>query len=69
MNVEFSYNDDFIDYVANKAIELKSGARSLKTILDNILSDAMFEIFAEEYTKINLFVPINESKLYILSKK
>lgn len=69
MNIEFSYDNDFIDYVADKAFALNSGARSLKTIVDDTISSAMFRIFAGEYSAIKLTGPTNEKKPYVLTKK
>lgn len=69
MNIEFSYDNDFIDYVADKAFALNSGARSLKTIVDDTISSAMFRIFAGEYSAIKLTGPTNEKKTYVLTKK
>ena len=34
--------------VARRAIELKTGARGLRTILENLLLDAMYDIPSEE---------------------
>lgn len=69
MNIEFSYNEDFIDYIAEKALALNSGARSLKTVFDDTISSAMFRIFAGEYSAIHLTKPTNEERPYILTKK
>lgn len=69
MNIEFTYDEGFIDYIAEKAIALNSGARSLKTIFDDTISSAMFRIFAEEYSAINLTRPTDEKGAYILTKK
>lgn len=69
MNIEFSYDEDFIDYIAEKAVALKSGARSLKTVFDDTISSAMFRIFAGEYSAINLTKPTNEERPYVLTKK
>lgn len=68
MKIDFSYDDDFIDYIADKAIELNSGARSLKTVFDDIISSAMFRIFAGDYSSIHLVKPNENEKIYILSK-
>ena len=69
MNIEFTYEDDFIDYVAEKAVELNSGARSLKTVFDDIISGAMFRIFAGDYSSIHLEKPNEDEKPYVLTKK
>lgn len=69
MNIEFSYDEDFIDYIAEKAVALNSGARSLKTVFDDLISSAMFRIFAGEYSAINLTGPNNDERAYVLTKK
>lgn len=69
MKIEFTYDEDFLEYVATRAIELGSGARSLKTIFDEIISGAMFNIFAGEYSSIQLTKPGEDKKVYVLSKK
>lgn len=69
MNIEFTYEEDFIDYVAEKAVELNSGARSLKTVFDDMISSAMFRIFAGDYSKIHLSKPNEDEKPYVLTKK
>lgn len=57
MDIKFSFDDSFVDYVSEKAVALDSGARSLKTIVDNEISGAMFDIFAGNYSAINLSKP------------
>lgn len=69
MNIDFTYDDSFIEYVANEAINLQSGARSLKTIFDNLISSAMFRIFTGDYSKIQLTSPQSNEKPYVLTKK
>jgi len=69
MNIEFTYDDSFIDYIASKAVELNSGARSLKTIFDDEISSALFRVFAGDYSKITLTNPQINGKTYTLTKK
>ncbi len=70
MNIKFTYDDEFIEYIAERAIKLKSGARSLKTIFDDVISGAMFRIFAGDYSAIHLTNPkYEDGKAYVLTKK
>lgn len=69
MNIDFTYDDDFIDYIAAKAIALNSGARSLKTVFDDIISSAMFKIFDGDYSSIHLINPNESESPYVLTKK
>ncbi|MBO7187442.1 MAG: ATP-dependent Clp protease ATP-binding subunit ClpX [Clostridia bacterium] len=43
-NVELEITDGAVLAVAKKAIELKTGARGLRTILENLMLDTMYEI-------------------------
>lgn len=43
-NVKLSFKDDAVIEIANKAIAQKTGARGLRTILEDLLLDVMYEI-------------------------
>ncbi len=43
-NVELEITDGAVSAVAKKAIELKTGARGLRTILENLMIDTMYDI-------------------------
>jgi len=43
-NVELSFTDDALTAIAKKAIERKTGARGLRSILEAILLDTMFDL-------------------------
>ena len=43
-NVELEITDEAICAVANKAIELKTGARGLRTIFENLMIDTMYDL-------------------------
>ena len=43
-NVELEITDDAVSAVAKKAIELKTGARGLRTILENLMIDTMYDL-------------------------
>lgn len=42
--VKLDFTDDALDYVVEKAVEYKLGARGLRSIIETILTDAMFEM-------------------------
>lgn len=42
--VELKFDDDVLDYIVKKTIEYKLGARGLRSIVETIMNDAMFEI-------------------------
>jgi ATP-dependent Clp protease ATP-binding subunit ClpX len=43
-DVALSFTDDALEVIAKKAIERKTGARGLRSILENILLDTMFDL-------------------------
>ena len=47
-NVELSFTDEALKAIAGRAIERKTGARGLRSILEEVLLDTMFEIPALE---------------------
>lgn len=53
-NVMLSFTDDALSEVANRAIKRKTGARGLRSILDEIMLDSMFNIKEYKDKYINL---------------
>ena len=45
--VKLKFNDDVLDFIVEKTIEYKLGARGLRSIVEAIMNDAMFEIPSE----------------------
>ncbi|UZH56253.1 ATP-dependent Clp protease ATP-binding subunit ClpX [Salinimicrobium tongyeongense] len=43
-DIEFSITDEALDFIVEKAIEYKLGARGLRSLCEAILTDAMFEM-------------------------
>ena len=46
--VKLEFDDEAVEAIANKAIERKTGARGLRTIIEGIILDIMFEIPSDE---------------------
>jgi len=42
--IDLTVDDDVLDFLVEKALEYKLGARGLRSICENILTDAMFEL-------------------------
>lgn len=47
-NVELEFEDDALREIAKKAIERNTGARGLRSIVENIMMDTMYEVPSEE---------------------
>ena len=43
-NVKLSFTDGALEGIASKAVERKTGARGLRSIMENILLDTMFDL-------------------------
>ncbi|MCL2027614.1 MAG: ATP-dependent Clp protease ATP-binding subunit ClpX [Bacteroidales bacterium] len=54
-NIKLIFDDGALDFVVDKAIEFKLGARGLRSILEAIMTDAMFELPSDQ----------NSAKLHI----
>ncbi len=50
-DIELSFTRDALDYIVDKAIEFKLGARGLRSICEAIVNDAMFELPSEKNVK------------------
>jgi ATP-dependent Clp protease ATP-binding subunit ClpX len=53
-NVELSFTDEALDVIVDKAIEYKLGARGLRSIVESIMVDAMFEIPSQDAKKFEV---------------
>ena len=42
--VKLSFDDEVLDYIVDKAVEFRLGARGLRSICETIMTDAMFDI-------------------------
>ena len=49
--VKLSFTDDALAAVARRAVERKTGARGLRTILESVMLDVMYEIPSQENTR------------------
>ena len=50
-DIEISFDESALDYIVDKALEFKLGARGLRSICEAIMLDAMFELPSEEENK------------------
>ncbi|MEI6174264.1 MAG: ATP-dependent Clp protease ATP-binding subunit ClpX [Bacteroidota bacterium] len=50
-NIKVTFDDEALDFVVEKSIEFKLGARGLRSILEGVMTDAMFELPSKTSTK------------------
>ena len=47
-NVELEFTEKALEAIANKAIERKTGARGLRSIIEDVMTNIMFDIPSDE---------------------
>ena len=70
--VELEITDEAVSAVAKRAIDLKTGARGLRTIFENLMIDTMFDLPSDDNVEkviIDENVVINGEKPKIIRKK
>ena len=67
--IKLTIDGDVLDFIVDKAIEFKLGARGLRSILEAIMIDVMFDLPSEKNVKtLNIF-DITLIKLYYICKQ
>jgi len=61
--VELSFDGKVLDYIVDKAVEFKLGARGLRSICEAIMTDAMFEIPSGQVRKLQVKLPYARERL------
>src|ERR1044071_7137738 len=69
--IQLNVEDDVLDFMVEKAVEYKLGARGLRSICEGLLTDAMFELPSSKDTHFNLDIDyarrkFDKSKLSLL---
>lgn len=53
-DIELSFNDDVYEYIVDKAVEFKLGARGLRSIVETIMMDTMFSMPSSNENKLHV---------------
>ncbi|MFH6602316.1 ATP-dependent Clp protease ATP-binding subunit ClpX [Maribacter algicola] len=61
--IKFSITEQALDYIVQKAIEYKLGARGLRSLCEAIFTDAMFEMPSSGEKELKVTKPYAENKL------
>ena len=67
-DIALTFEDDVLDYIVEKAIEYKLGARGLRSITEDIMIDAMFELPSSGKKKLFVDLEYAKSKIETSSK-
>ena len=62
-NITLNFNEEVFEYIVDKAVELKLGARGLRSICEAIMTDLMFEIPSQNCESITITKEYAESKM------
>jgi ATP-dependent Clp protease ATP-binding subunit ClpX len=62
-NSKLSFDDDALDYIVDKALEFKLGARGLRSICEAIMIDVMFELPSSEENEMTISCEYAKSKV------
>ena len=58
-----SFDDDALDYIVDKAVEFKLGARGLRSICEAVMMDTMFDIPSTDARKFTVTLPYAKKKI------
>nr|WP_314287130.1 ATP-dependent Clp protease ATP-binding subunit ClpX [uncultured Capnocytophaga sp.] len=61
--IKFDIKEEALDFIVEKALEYKLGARGLRSLCENILTDAMFELPSSNVKKLVVTKQYAEEKL------
>lgn len=53
-NIQLSFDEDVYEFVVDKALEFKLGARGLRSIVEAIMMDAMYSMPSEDKTELHV---------------
>jgi ATP-dependent Clp protease ATP-binding subunit ClpX len=63
-HIKLTFDDAVLDYIVDKSIEFRLGARGLRSILEAIMTDAMFELPSDNSVKaVHITVDYAEEKM------
>jgi ATP-dependent Clp protease ATP-binding subunit ClpX len=62
-DVEFTIEEDALNYIVEKAVEYKLGARGLRSLCEAIFTDAMFDLPSSDQKEFNVTKEYADSKL------
>jgi ATP-dependent Clp protease ATP-binding subunit ClpX len=68
-NINLTFEDGVLDYIVDRAIEFKLGARGLRSICEAIMLDAMFEMPSADATDLQITIDYASHKLEIINLK
>jgi ATP-dependent Clp protease ATP-binding subunit ClpX len=62
-DIELSFDEEALEFIVDKALEFKLGARGLRAICENIMVDAMFDTPSNHVTKMKISLDYAQEKI------
>jgi ATP-dependent Clp protease ATP-binding subunit ClpX len=62
-HIELTFDEEALEFIVDKAIEFKLGARGLRAICENIMNDAMFDTPSANVTKMKITLEYAQEKI------
>ena len=62
-NIKLTFDDEVLDYIVDKAIEFKLGARGLRSICEAMMMDIMFDMPVTEGEEFRITLEYAKSKI------
>jgi ATP-dependent Clp protease ATP-binding subunit ClpX len=66
-DIELSFDEDALEFIVDKALEFKLGARGLRAICENIMNDAMFDTPSLNVKSMKITLDYAHEKIDIVS--
>jgi len=61
--IKLTFSQDALDYMVEKAVEFKLGARGLRSIVESVMMDAMYEVPSKKLTKYEVTLDYVKAQL------
>ena len=61
--IKLEFAENALDYMVDKAVEYKLGARGLRSIVEAVMTDAMFEAPSQKTKEFNVTLEYAKSQL------
>ena len=61
--IKLTFTDEALDFIVDKAVEYKLGARGLRSIVESVMMDAMFEIPSRRIKKFDVTIDYAKEQL------
>ena len=61
--ITLTFDDEVLEYIVDKAVEYKLGARGLRSIMETVMMDAMYEVPSRKVKKFNVSLDYAKKQL------